>query len=38
MFDEINDKIPSAGTAIMSHKILMYKFELVVQEQDRFIM
>jgi hypothetical protein len=35
--DEVNDKIPSAGRAIMSHKIVMYKIELVVQERDSFI-
>jgi len=34
MVDEVNDKIPSAGRAITPHKILTYKIELAVQEQD----
>jgi len=34
LVDEVNDKIASAGRAIMSHKILMYKTEFIVQEPD----
>jgi hypothetical protein len=37
MVDEVNDETPSAGTAITSNKILMYKIEFLVQEPDNFI-
>ena len=31
MVDKVNDKFPSAGRAIMSHRILMYKTEFIFQ-------